>query len=70
MIYQITDAGVRTGKNFKDFNNKYHILLEESECTPCGGDFVVYCNNQDLDFLQDNIHGYAISSLLNIADII
>ncbi len=53
MIYQITDAGVRTGKNFKDFNNKYDNLLEESECTPCGGDFVVYCNNQDLDFLQD-----------------
>jgi hypothetical protein len=53
MIYQITDSGVRTGKNFKDFNNKYHVLLEPSECCPCGGDFVVYCTNQDLDFLQD-----------------
>jgi hypothetical protein len=53
MIYQITDSGVRTGKNFKDFNNRYHILLEQSECYPCGPDYVVYCNNQDLDFLQD-----------------
>lgn len=53
MIYQITDSGVRTGRNFKEFNNKYHILLEEGECTPCGPDLVVYCTSQDLDFLQD-----------------
>jgi hypothetical protein len=53
LIYQITDAGVRTGKNFKEFNNKYHVLLEESECVPCGGDFVVNCTGRDLDFLQD-----------------
>lgn len=53
MIYQITDSGVRSARTFKEFNNKYHVLLEEAECKPCGGDFVVYCNNQDLDFLQD-----------------
>lgn len=53
MIYMITDSGVRTGRTFKEFNNKYHILLEESECTPCGGDLVVYANQQNLDFLQD-----------------
>lgn len=53
MIYQITDAGVRTGRNFKEFNNKYHILLEESECVPCGPDLVVYCQAADLEFLQD-----------------
>lgn len=53
MIYQITDHGVRSARTFREFNNKYHVLLEEAECVPCGGDFVVYCNSQDLDFLQD-----------------
>ena len=53
MIYMITDAGVRSARNFKEFNNKYHVLLEEAECAPCGADFVVYATQQDLDFLQD-----------------
>ena len=53
LIYQITDAGVRTGRNFKEFNNKYHILLEEDECVSCGPDLVVYCTSSDLGFLQD-----------------
>jgi len=53
MIYQITDSGVRSARSFKELNNKYHILLEESECTPVGPDLVVYCNTMDIDFLQD-----------------
>lgn len=53
MIYQITDAGVRSARTFKEFNNKYHVLLEPTECTPCGPDYVVSCTNQDLDFLMD-----------------
>lgn len=53
MIYMITDRGVLTGKNFKDFNNKHHVLLEESECVPFGADLVVNTTNADIDFLQD-----------------
>ncbi len=53
MIYMITDSGVRTGRTFKEFNNKYHVLLEESECIPCGPDLVCSTTQQDLDFLQD-----------------
>lgn len=53
MIYLITDSGVKSAKTFKEFNNKYHVLLEESECTSCGGDFVSYATKSDLDFLQD-----------------
>ncbi len=53
MIYMITDSGVRSARTFKEFNNKYHVLLEETECTPCGADLVVSTTRQDLDFLQD-----------------
>ena len=53
MIYLITDSGVKSAKTFKEFNNKCHVLLEESECASCGGDFVSYATNNDLDFLQD-----------------
>lgn len=53
MIYQITDAGVRVGTDFKKFNNKHHVLLEEVECTKLGNDYVVITTNKDLDFLHD-----------------
>ena len=53
MIYMITDSGVRSAKNFHEFNNKYHVLLEEAECTPLGPDLVVTATSQDLEFLQD-----------------
>ena len=53
MVYMITDKGVKSARNFKEFNNKYHVLLEESECTPCGGDLVVMATDKDLEFLQD-----------------
>lgn len=53
MIYMITDTGVRSARTFKEFNNKHHVLLEETECTPCGGDLVVKVTERDLDFLQD-----------------
>lgn len=53
MIYMITDSGVRSARDFKEFNNKYHVLLEEAECTPLGADLVTKVTQQDLDFLQD-----------------
>lgn len=53
MIYMVTDSGVRSAKNLHEFNNKYHVLLEESECAPLGPDLVVTATNQDLEFLQD-----------------
>lgn len=53
MIYQVTDQGVRSARTFKEFNNKYHVLLEPGECAACGPDYVVYCTSQDLDFLAD-----------------
>lgn len=53
MIYQITDNGVRTGRDFKSFNDKYHIMLEEEECVRLGNDFVICVTNKDLEFLQD-----------------
>ena len=53
MIYMVTDSGVRSAKNLHEFNNKYHVLLEESECVPLGPDLVVTATNQDLEFLQD-----------------
>lgn len=53
MIYCITDRGVLTGRNFKDFNNKHHMLLEETECVAVGADLVCNCTDADIDFLQD-----------------
>lgn len=53
MIYMITDSGVRTGRTFRELNNKYHVLLEEAECTPVGPDYVVATTAKDLEFLQD-----------------
>lgn len=53
MIYQITDSGVRSARTLKEFNNKYHVLLEECELTPCGSDLVCKVTQSDLDFLQD-----------------
>ena len=46
MIYMITDSGVRSARNFHEFNNKYHVLLEEAECTPLGPDLVVTTTDQ------------------------
>ena len=62
MIYLITDSGVKSARTFKEFNNKYHVLLEESECASCGGDFVSYATNNDLDFLRYKVNklGYKI----------
>lgn len=53
MVYQITDSGVRSARSLHEFNNKYHVLLEESECTPLGPDLVVYCTDKDIEFLVD-----------------
>lgn len=53
MIYQITDSGVRSARTLREFNNKYHELLEESEMIPLGPDLVVYTQQRDIDFLMD-----------------
>lgn len=53
MIYQITDSGVRSARTLREFNNRYHELLEESEMVPLGPDMVVYTTQRDIDFLMD-----------------
>ena len=70
MIYMITDSGVRSARNFHEFNNKYHVLLEEAECTPLGPDLVVTTTDQDLEFLFGNFfrkdNSVKIFAIINI----
>lgn len=53
MYYVVTDSGVITGNKLEIINKKNNLKLTELDFKKLGPDNIVYCNKENIEFLQD-----------------